>query len=148
MLPLEGKKCYKIYHGRSKPCHNCPTIRALETGKLEMNEVPLVGEEGEPGTLELFAFPMIDNSGTSIGVVEYVRNVTDRKRAEAALRESEEKFRTLVEKSPLGIALIADDGHYKYINPQFSTIFGYTIEDIPNGNAWFQKSFPNKFGGY
>ncbi|MGB5424349.1 MAG: PAS domain S-box protein [Desulfobacterales bacterium] len=144
MLPLEGKKCYKIYHGRSKPCHNCPTIRALETGKLEMNEVPLVGEEGQPGTLELFAFPMIGNSGTSIGVVEYVRNVTDRKRAEAALRESEEKFRTLVEKSPLGIALIADDGHYKYINPQFSTIFGYTIEDIPNGNAWFQKSYPNK----
>jgi PAS domain-containing protein len=81
-------------------------------------------------------------------VVEYVRNVTDRKRSEAALRESEEKFRTLVEKSPIGIALISDDGHYKYINPQFSTIFGYTIEDIPNGNAWFQKSFPNKFGGY
>ena len=144
MLPLEGKKCYKIYHGRSTPCHNCPTMRALETGKLEMNEVPLVGEEGEPGILELFAFPMIDNSGTSIGVVEYVRNVTDRKRAEAALRESEEKYRTLVEKSPLGIALISDDGRYKYINPQFSTIFGYTIEDIPNGNAWFQKSYPNK----
>jgi len=144
MLPLEGKKCYEVYHGRSKPCNNCPTIRALDTGKLEMNEVSLIGEEGETGILELFAFPMIDNSGTSIGVVEYVRNVTDRKRAEAALRESEEKFRTLVEKSPLGIALIADDGHYKYINPQFSTIFGYTIDDIPDGNAWFKKSYPNK----
>ena len=109
-----------------------------------MNEVPLIGEEGETGILELFAFPMIDDSGTSIGVVEYVRNVSGRKRAEAALRKSEEKFRTLVEKSPLGIALIADDGHYKYINPQFSTIFGYTIEDIPDGNTWFKKSFPNK----
>ena len=143
-LSLEGKKCYEVYHGRSKPCNNCPTLRALETGKLEMNEVPLIGEAGETGILELFAFPMIDNSGTSIGVVEYVRNVSDRKRAEAARRESEEKFRALVEKSPLGIALIADDGHYKYINPQFSTIFGYTIEDIPDGKAWFKKSYPNK----
>ena len=144
MLPLEGQKCYHVYHGRSKPCRICPTLRAFDTGKLEMNEIPLVGEAGERGVLELYAFPMIDNDGTSIGVVEYVRDVTDRKRAEAALRESEERFRTLVEKSPLGIALIADDGRYKYINPQFSIIFGYTIEDIPNGHAWFKKSFPNK----
>lgn len=97
--------------------------------------VPTRVEEGETGILELFAFPMIDTYGTSMGVVEYVRNVSNRKKAEAALRQSEEKFRTLVEKSPIGIALIAGDGQYKYINPQFSTIFGYTIEDIPVGNA-------------
>lgn len=144
MLPLEGKKCYEVYHGRSKPCRTCPTIRALNTGKLEMSEVPLEGQESETGILELFAFPIIDDSGNSIGVVEFVRNVTDRKRAEAALRESEEKFRTLVEKSPLGISLIADDGNYKYINPQFTTIFGYTIEDIPTGSAWFKKTYPDK----
>jgi PAS domain S-box-containing protein len=144
MLPLEGKKCYEVYHGRSKPCRTCPTIRALNTGKLEMSEVPLEGHESETGILELFAFPIIDDSGNSIGVVEFVRNVTDRKRAEAALRESEEKFRTFVEKSPLGISLIADDGNYKYINPQFTTIFGYTIEDIPTGSAWFEKIYPDK----
>ena len=39
-LPLEGKKCYEVYHGRSKPCKVCPTMRSLSTGKLEMNEVP------------------------------------------------------------------------------------------------------------
>jgi two-component system cell cycle sensor histidine kinase/response regulator CckA len=143
-LPLEGKKCYEVYHGRSKPCRVCPTIRALSTGNLEMNEVPLTGKERETGILELFAFPMLDDSGKSFGVVEFVRNVTDRKRAESALRESEEKFRTLVEKSPLGISVITDDGKYKYINPQFTNIFGYTIEDVPTGNAWFKKSFPDK----
>ena len=144
MLPLEGKKCYEVYHGRSKACNKCPTIRALRTGKLEMNEVPFLGQKGEAGVMELFAFPMIDDSGIPQGVVEYVRNVTDRKRAETALRESEERFRALVEKSPLGISLIADNGEYKYINPQFTNIFGYTIEDIPTGNAWFKRSFPDK----
>ena len=142
-LPLEGKKCYEVYHGKSKPCKVCPTMRSLSTGKLEMNEVPLTGQDKETGILELFAFPMIDDSGKSFGVVEFVRNVTDRKRAEAALRESEERFRALVEKSPLGISLIADDGEYKYINPQFTNILGYTIEDIPKGIAWFKKSFPD-----
>ncbi len=144
MLPLEGKKCYEVYHGRSKACNKCPSIRALRTGKLEMNEVPYIGQEEETGVMELFAFPMIDDSGIPQGVVEYVRNVTDRKRAETALRESEERFRAFVEKSPLGISLIADNGEYKYINPQFTNIFGYTIEDIPTGNAWFNTSFPDK----
>jgi two-component system, cell cycle sensor histidine kinase and response regulator CckA len=76
-----------------------------------------------------------------VGIVE---DITERKQAEEALHASEGKFRTLVEKSPLGISLIANDGRYKYFNPQFATIFGYTIEDIPTGVAWFKKAFPDE----
>ena len=72
-----------------------------------------------------------------------VREAAERKKAEEALRESEEKYRLLVEKSPLGISLIGKDGRYKYINPQFSNMFGYSIEDIPTGAAWFSESFPD-----
>lgn len=91
MLPLEGKKCYYAYHGRSEHCENCPTIRALQSGELEMNEVPLVGSKGAKGTLELFAFPIKDDTGKITGVVEYVRDVTGRKKTEDALRESEQE---------------------------------------------------------
>ena len=144
MLPLEGKKCYEVYHENPVPCQTCPATRTLESGKLEMDEVPLEAHGRQTGILELFAFPMQDDAGNLKGVVEYVRNVTDRKQAEAALRESEEKFRTLVEKSPLGIALITNEGHYKYINPQFTILLGYSIEDIPTGRVWFEKAFPNE----
>lgn len=60
MLPLEGKKSYETYHGRTEACVICPTLQALESGRLEMNEVPLTQAEGETGTLEVFAFPMLD----------------------------------------------------------------------------------------
>jgi PAS domain S-box-containing protein len=80
-----------------------------------------------------------------------VREATERQIAEAALRESavalresEEKFRTLVEKSPLGIALIEKDGRYIYLNPRFTEMFGYAIEDIPTGAEWFKKAYPDK----
>jgi PAS domain S-box-containing protein len=71
------------------------------------------------------------------------QEIAERKQIEAALRESEKKFRTFVEITPLGISLIGENGFYKYINPQFTRIFGYTIEDIPTGTDWFNKAFPN-----
>ncbi len=71
-------------------------------------------------------------------------DITEQKKAEESLRESEEKFRTLVEQSPLGICLIGKDGRYKYINPRFREMFGYTIVDVPTGAEWFKRAFPDK----
>ncbi|MGB9716023.1 MAG: PAS domain S-box protein [Thermodesulfovibrionales bacterium] len=55
--------------------------------------------------------------------------LTERKQIEEALRESENKFRDLAEKSLVGIYLI-QDGVYKYINPRLAEIFGYTVDEI------------------
>jgi PAS domain S-box-containing protein len=69
-------------------------------------------------------------------------DITQRKRSEEALRIEKEKFRLLVETSPLGVALIGKDATYKYINPRFSEIFGYTLKDVPTGKEWFEKAYP------
>ena len=79
---LVGEKCYKVYHNRKTPCKICPTTRALKTGNLEVDEVPLPMDNGETGILELYSFPMKNDHGKTIGIVEYVRNITERKRAE------------------------------------------------------------------
>ena len=82
-MPLKGKKCYQAYHMSDKRCEKCPSLRALETCHLEMEEVKLIQKDGVvSGDLEVFAFPMLDDSGKPTGVVEYVRDVTQRKEAE------------------------------------------------------------------
>ena len=49
-----------------------------------------------------------------------------------------------MEESPLGVSIIDEEGHYKYINPKFVEIFGYDLEDIPTGREWFRKAYPDE----
>ena len=60
----------------------------------------------------------------------------ERKRAEEAVRESEEKYRNLVELSPDPIIIIQDN-RYRFINSAFTRLFGYTQEDVDNGLSFY-----------
>lgn len=95
-LPLKGKKCYACYQHKDTPCAPCPSLRAMKSGKTEMDVVP--GLEGSPiKWIELFSYPMKDpESGEVTGVVEFVRDVTARTeteeeklRMQAQLRQSQ-----------------------------------------------------------
>lgn len=59
------------------------------------------------------------------------RDITEKKKREIELRESEEKFRKLAEKSLVGIYIIQDNV-FKYVNPKFTEIFGYSAEELIN----------------
>ncbi len=89
-MPLCGKKCYQVYHERNKPCERCPSIRTLNSGTAQMEIVPYHTDEGDIGWVELSAYPLFDDEGAVSGIVEHVKDITARKRAEEKLRETEE----------------------------------------------------------
>lgn len=66
--------------------------------------------------------------GEDVSLVHF-HDITERKKAEQALRESENKFRDLAEKSIVGVYLI-QDGLFRYVNSRFAEIHGYTPEEV------------------
>jgi diguanylate cyclase (GGDEF)-like protein/PAS domain S-box-containing protein len=70
------------------------------------------------GVLEL------DDAGRPIRMRGTIQDITDRVRTEATLRESESRFRALVEQSMVGIYII-QDGKFRYVNPGFAQMHGY-----------------------
>jgi PAS domain S-box-containing protein len=98
---------------------------------------------GKRVVLESSGVPIVDSRGVFLGYRGIDRNITERHRAAETLYREKEKYRTLVEESPLGVAIISENGDYKYINPMFVQIFGYTQEDVPTGRDWFSRAFPD-----
>ena len=87
-MPLVGKKCYECYQNQSHPCDPCPTLRALETGQAERETVR--GPGSSIDWIELYSYPIKDKeSGRITGVVEFVRDITERKRLERQLAQAQ-----------------------------------------------------------
>jgi len=77
------------------------------------------------------------------GLQVWARDNSERKRAEETLRAERERFLSLSESTPFGMAMIDKDGLFKYINPKFKELLGYDLNDIPDGKTWFRKTCPD-----
>ncbi len=86
----------------------------------------------------------IFNGTEPVGIRGTVVDLTDVRGAQQALSEEEQKFRTLVEESPLGVSLIDAAGRFLYVNPKFRDIFGYDLADLPSGEQWFKLAYPDR----
>ncbi|NLI79879.1 MAG: response regulator [Candidatus Riflebacteria bacterium] len=60
-----------------------------------------------------------------------------------ALADEKQKFQTLVEELPLGVALIDANEAFRYVNPRFTELFGYVLADLPTLDAWLEKAHPD-----
>jgi len=104
--------------------------RVLETGRGAREEVCLT-RQGQTGWYDLMVEPHLDTQGRVTGVTCAALDMTERKRVESALRESETRFTTIFRASPQPIGLSRlRDGVFMEVNEAFARLHGYRREKI------------------
>ena len=138
--PLVGRKCYEVYQCRETPCPWCPSRLVLDTGEPATEVVPFPSAEAPTGWIELSAFPLRDGEGRVTGIIEHVKDITQRKRAEQALLLERDLLARITETSPEGIAVIDRTGRIAFANQAAERILGLKRDAISrrayNDPAW------------
>ena len=121
-----GLICYQCIHGLDNPPDFCPHTQTMKDGKehtAEVNE-PRLG-----GDFLVSTTPLKDEQGKVIGSVHVARNITQHKKAEEALRESEQRWATTL--ASIGDAVIATDksGKITFMNDVAQDLTGWRLSD-------------------
>lgn len=90
-----------------------------------------------------FYMTVLPLQGSRRGVVVSHENITERKLMENALKASEAKFRSIIEATPVPMALNDEQSNITFLNPAFIQTFGYNINDIPTLADWFPAAYPD-----
>jgi PAS domain S-box-containing protein len=121
---LNKRHCYEALHNRSRACRICPAMKTLETG--EPHEV--IDFSSYKKNWVLRSYPVWDEKGSLTGIVEIVTDITRRRKAEEALRQSEQKYRELFENANDIIFILDFDGKILSCNAAAFKTYGYEPE--------------------
>ncbi len=129
-MPLVGKKCYDVYQKRESPCPQCPSLPTLATGEAHRAILPYPSEENPAQWIDLSAFALKNPRGHVIGIIEYIKDITERKRVEEALQDSEAQKRAILDASIDMIRYVDEDMRIIWANKTTTAELGMTPEEI------------------
>jgi PAS domain S-box-containing protein len=122
----------------------CPVKTSFKDGNIHTFERAVPSPDGTR-YFEITTSPLKNAKGEIIAGIEVTRDLGSRKQTEAILRESEEKYRFLVNNIPAVVWTSDSEGHMLFISPKIEGICGFTAEDIyaASNELWFGRIHPD-----
>jgi PAS domain S-box-containing protein len=134
-----NQHCYEYCFGRTTPCEFCNSFKVLETGIPNNQEVT----NTDGSVIEVYNLPFTDVDGSPM-ILKMKIDITERKKAEEKLRESEEKYRNIVETANEGMIIIDDKAIVTFANNKIMDMFGYDVEEGIGRSLWDYISDENR----
>jgi len=117
-------------------------LKAGEIAEFHMEE-RYFHRDGHTLWVDLTVSPMWEPGARPDFHIAVVQDITARKQMENSLRGSELRLRGILQRLPVGVCLVQEDGHMAFRNERFVQICGYTEADVPTGNAWWPTVYPD-----
>ena len=127
---VEGRSTFDLYPEEAEQYYQ-DDLQVIASGMSKLGIVELYQTaSGEKCWVQTDKVPYRDPQGNVIGVLVFAQDITERKRAEAALQESERQYRLLMEEASDGIVVLDRDGYFRMANSKVCKIFGYSREEL------------------
>ena len=141
--PLD--EIFRIAQETSLLAVESPVARVLREGAVVglANHTVLMSRDGSPLPIDDSGAPIRDRDGRIVGVVLVFRNVAERRSAEKAIYESEERFRTLAAALPQLVWISQAGGQLTYVNPMARQFGGWSDDQIVSEDSWLDLVHPD-----
>ncbi len=126
---IDGRYCYDVIHGASKPIVNCPVVRIKSTKHRESLVLELKGR-----FLKVTVDPVLDDNRKLVGAVHIIEDITDSKQAEEALRKSKGHLTSILHSTADGILAVDKKGKVLFANSRFSELWRIPRELLERGD--------------
>ena len=139
-MPIIGRKCYEVYQQKTGPCVRCPAVKALETGETQQEIVSSLVEGQSRRTLELTAYPLKNSEGEVAGIIEYVKDITDREKDQEDLRRTRDHLMAVLDAIPACVSWVGSDLTYRGMNRYLGQLLGMSSEELAGKPVGFRGS--------
>ncbi|HEV2866457.1 MAG TPA: PAS domain S-box protein, partial [Allosphingosinicella sp.] len=143
---MQGRPLHDVIHhkhpdGSHYPLEDCPIDRAFPEDNQVEGEETFVHKDGSFYPVAFTASPVRDEASRTVGTVIEVRGIAGEKAREAALRESEERFRSMADCAAVPVWVTGRSG-IEFVNRAFAEVAGVPADQL-TGEVWMQIIHPD-----
>lgn len=129
-----GLTCHALSHKSAAPCaggeHPCPMIEVKKTGKPVVLEHLHYNQQGAQRVVEVHGYPIFDEAGTIVQMIESSMDITQRRLAEDAVRRSEASLQEFLDDANDLIQILDLKGRFLYVNRAWQMALGYSEAEV------------------
>jgi PAS domain S-box-containing protein len=125
-----GKTVFDFYSLPIAQSMSADDQDVIQSGRPKLNIIEQYESPSGLRWVQTDKIPICEEHGMSIGLIGFAQDITECKRAEEALQESEERFRLAFENANTGMCLVDLDGNLTRVNNKMCKIFGYTKQEL------------------